>query len=357
MTPKVCFRLTGTAVLATLLMACSPKDPKTTTSQALIDGVLLPGYATWADSDHRLADSAKAFCAGQQSLEQAQAAFLDAQRAWAGLQPMLLGPLGEGNRTWQIQFWPDKKDLVARQIPALLHKNPSPVRADVEKGSVVIQGLSAYEYLLYDPAVDLGKRADKASHCALLTAIGDHQQQLSASLLAEWQGDTGVASQLRKFPNARYADASEALADVLRVQVTALDGVKKKISMPLGRASGKDVAQPYQAEAWRSGASLPSIAATLESAERIWRGAHDDGLRHLLGDQPELVTRIDSAYAKVRQQLPGLQKPITALLAEESGRAALDALYTDVNELLRLYQGDLARALGVQIGFNAHDGD
>ncbi|ERI50300.1 hypothetical protein N878_26275, partial [Pseudomonas sp. EGD-AK9] len=287
----------------------------------------------------------------------ARQAFLGAQSAWAGLQPLLLGPLAEGNRAWQIQFWPDKKNLVQRQVEALVKNKPQLSQADVESASVVVQGLSAYEYLLFDPSLDLAQAEQKARYCPLLTAIGEHQQALAGEILGEWQGEQGMAAQLKRFPNERYADADEAIAELLRVQVGALDGLKKKLGAPMGRQS-KGIPQPYQAEAWRSAASLANLGAALASAEQLWHGSNKDGIQALLGkDQAELVGRIDAAYQDTRQRLAALERPLGELLDDEAGRTSLNQLYDSLGRLHRLQEGELAKALGVQIGFNAHDGD
>ena len=143
----------GLALLSLTLTACSPADPQQQVSQALTDGVILPIYSAWHEADRQLAASALAFCSGQQNLAEARQAFATAQSAWAAVQPALLGPLAEGNRAWQVQFWPDKKNLVARQVEALLNKKPDISPADLDKSSVVVQGLTAYEYLLFDAAL------------------------------------------------------------------------------------------------------------------------------------------------------------------------------------------------------------
>ena len=351
------FRAATAAALGLLLSACAPSDPFSDTSQALASDVLLPAYNHWATANQHLAASAKAFCAGSESLDEARQSFRQAQLAWAGLQPQLVGPMGEGNRAWQVQFWPDKKNLVGRQVGALLKNKPALTRADLESASVVVQGLSAYEYILYDQAIDLNIEADKARYCPLLQAIGEHQQQLGADILQAWQGKDGMAAQLASFPNERYAESAEAIADILRVQVTALDGLKKKLGAPLGRQT-KGIPQPFQAEAWRSDATLDSLDATLAGAQQLWQGKDGKGLQQLIpSDQADLVGRIDNAYATTRQQLGGFDLPFSVLLADESGRQQLDMLYRNIDGLHRLHQNELARALGVQIGFNAHDGD
>lgn len=345
------------ALLALGLSACSQPDPQQRVSAALAEGVMLPAYSAWQQSSQQLADSAKAYCSGSQDLGAAQQAFLADVSSWAALQPLLVGPLAEGNRAWQVQFWPDKKNLVQRQVEALLKSKPQLTQADVEKASVVVQGLTAYEYVLFDAGVDLSDAAQKSRYCPLLTAIGEHQVQLSSDILQQWQAEGGMRAQLSAFPNARYAEAPEAMAELLRAQVSAIDGLKKKLGTALGRQS-KGVPQPYQAEFWRSSASLASLSATLSSAERIWLGADKDGVRALLGDdQAELAKSIDQQYSATRQQLAALQRPLGELLADEIGRKELNAFYDNLNKLHRLHEGELAKVLGIQLGFNAHDGD
>lgn len=347
----------GLAVLSLALTACSPADPQQQVSRALTDGVVLPIYSAWHEADRQLASSGQAFCAGQQSLVQARQAFTSAQSAWAAVQPVLLGPLAEGNRAWQVQFWPDKKNLVARQVEALISKKPTLTPADLDKSSVVVQGLSAYEYLLFDTAIDLNNAEQKARYCPLLIAIGDHQQTLAADVLASWQSEEGMAAQLKNFPNTRFAEAPEAVAELLRTQVSALDGLKKKLGTPMGRQSNGQP-QPYQAEAWRSNASLSNLAASLASAERLWLGAEQDGIQALLGaDQDALKQRINAAYSDTRQRLAATQRPLAELLSDEAGRAELSALYDSLSALHRLHEAELAKTLGIQLGFNAHDGD
>lgn len=351
--PKLLF--TGLAALA--LGACSPQDRQAVTSAAIAKQVILPTYSRWVEADRQLAASALAFCQGTRELDAARADFLRAQRAWAELQPLLIGPLAEGNKAWSVQFWPDKKNLVGRQVEQLANAEQPVDAQSLAKASVVVQGLSAYEYILFDSKPEIADAARKARYCPLLSAIGERQKALAEEILASWNSADGMLAQMTKFPNQRYADSHEAIADLLRAQVTALDTLKKKLGAPMGRLS-KGVAQPYQAEAWRSAQSMHSVRASLAAAQTVWVGVDDKGLRGLLpSEQKALVDKIDAAYATSMKLLDGNDRNLGELLGIDAGKQFLNTLYDSLNVVHRLHEGELARALNIQLGFNANDGD
>ncbi|MEK1939307.1 MAG: imelysin family protein [Pseudomonas sp.] len=350
-------KLLFSSIAALALGACAPADQQAEVSTALAKQVILPTYSRWVDADRALAASALAFCSGKADLEKARTDFLAAQKAWAELQPLMIGPLAEGNRAWQVQFWPDKKDLVGRQVEQLVKAQPQIDAAALAKSSVVVQGLSAYEYILYDSKLDLANAETKARYCPLLEAIGERQQSLAEEILGRWNSKDGMVEQLSKFPNQRYADSHEAIAELLRVQVTSIDSLKKKLGAPLGRQT-KNLPQPFQAEGWRSNTSLKSLGASLASAETLWQGVDNHGIRGLLpAEQKPLADKIDAAYAEAKRQLAALDRPLTELLADEAGRKALNDFYDSLNVVHRLHESELAKALNIQLGFNANDGD
>lgn len=351
--PKLLF----TSLAALALGACAPQDPQAVTSAAIAKQVILPTYSRWVEADRQLAASALAFCEGKETLDAARSDFLAAQKAWAELQPLLVGPLAEGNRAWQVQFWPDKKNLVGRQVEQLVNGDKPVDAQTLGKSSVVVRGLSAYEYILFDSKPDIASAEQKARYCPLLVAIGEHQKALAEEILKGWNSTDGMLSQMSTFPNQRYADSHEAIADVLRAQVTALDTLKKKLGAPMGRQS-KGIAQPLQAEAWRSHASMKSIEASLKAAQALWVGVDNKGLRGLLGkEHAALAGKIDDAYATSLTLLADNQKTLGELLADDAGQQTLDRIYDSLNVVHRLHESDLAKALNIQLGFNANDGD
>jgi predicted lipoprotein len=114
-----------------------------------------------------------------------------------------------------------QENLVGRQVEQLVTAQPQIDAAALAKSSVVVQGLSAYEYILFDSKPDVADAEQKAKYCPLLIAIGERQKQLAEEILKSWNNTDGMLAQMSKFPNQRYADSHEAIADLLRVQVTA----------------------------------------------------------------------------------------------------------------------------------------
>ena len=51
------------------------------------------------------------------------------------------------------------------------------------------------------------------------------------------------------------------------------------------------------------------------------------------------------------------QKTLGELLADDAGQQALNQIYDSLNVVHRLHEGELAKALNIQLGFNANDGD
>ena len=341
-------RLLTVATTALLLTACGA--PQRDVITHLADNVLLPAHQQWADSNRALAEHAQHYCNDKIDLTDLRNAFSAARHQWAALQPQLVGPMSEGNRSWQVQFYPDKRNLVARQSEELLDAHPQLNHAQLANASVVVQGLSAFEYVLFDDSVDLP--AQRERYCPLLTAIGEHQQQLAREIVALWQQPDGMLVQLTAFPNERYAEPRDALADILRVQITGLDTLKKKLGTPMGRLN-RGVPQPFQAEAWRSKQSLDNLRAAVEGAQAIWQAP---GIRELVRDSA-LATRIDDAYTGVLTRLDNAPAPLATLVQDAAQTTWLDALYEHLNTLHRLHQNELATALDIQIGFNANDGD
>ena len=70
-----------------------------------------------------------------------------------------------------------------------------------------------------------------------------------------------------------------------------------------------------------------------------------------------LADKIDAAYAAALKLFASNQRSLSEMLNDDAGRQQLNDLYDSLNVVHRLHEGELAKALGIQLGFNANDGD
>jgi predicted lipoprotein len=333
-------------------MLAAAVEPEQKTVQYMVEQVAVPAYVNWQKTSQDFHSTSEQFCLGKAGLAAVRNEWLNAHHAWLGLQPVLVPPSPADHLGLQVQFWPDKRNLAAKQTEELLKKKEVLSAETLAAGSVVLRSLSASEYILFDSGHDLDDAGQRARFCPLLQANSRHQAMLSERILRVWQQD--FASQLLRVPNERYQDARGPLAEFLRAQVTALDVMKKKLGVAIGQP-GNGEPQLYQAEAWRAGDTLISLQFAIVGSRKLWNG---DGLRALvLTENPALVKDIDEAYQQLQVQLAELQQPLPALLARENGKIALKKLYEQLHELHMLQEKDVAKVLGVQLGFNGTDGD
>jgi predicted lipoprotein len=213
--PKLLF----TSLAALALGACSPQDPQAVTSAAIAKQVILPTYSRWVEADRTLAASALAYCEGKTWTTPAPTSSTrrkpgpNCNRCWSARWPKATAPgRCSSGRTRKPGRPPGRATGQWRQAGRC--------RA-LGKASVVVRGLSAYEYILFDSKPDIATAEQKARYCPLLVAIGEHQKVLAEEILKSWNSTDGMLAQMTKFPNQRYADSHEAIADLLRAQVTA----------------------------------------------------------------------------------------------------------------------------------------
>lgn len=103
---------------------------------------------------------------------------------------------------------------------------------------------------------------------------------------------------------------------------------------------------------------MTALQASLAAAKTVWEGVDNKGLRGLLpAEQKPLADKIDAAYAASLKLFDSTQRSLGEMLEDDAGRQQLNDIYDSLNVVHRLHEGELAKALGIQLGFNANDGD
>lgn len=338
-------RCLGLALALLNTTACTPEDSTANVTAYLAHQVMLPAYQHWQESLYRLTLSTQEHCSNQKSLAELQSPFLETLNAWNGLQSMSIGPLAKIDQSLQIEFWPDRKNLVAQQVDSLLQTQPNPSIKDIHSNSLLVRGLGAFEYLMFDSKNISTDKTHTIQRCALANALLAQQQQVATEILQQWQTPIqGIAAQLQTFPNPRYEQAQAAVGDLIQTQILSLKIAQLKLALPL-EPSTEAI---FQAEAWRTEGSLGALAAALIGLEQMWQGDGEQGLRRLVPkEQTALANRINLSYAQLGEALQALEaQPLSVWLNTEEGRAKLTALKELIEALLQLYQEQLSPALG-----------
>lgn len=294
---------------------------------------ILPGYAAFRDRAEALA--------AEPSCEPAllRPAFNAAFDAWLAVGHLHLGPSEEEGRALAIAFWPDPKGMGQKAQKRLLAGDPTDLQPDLfAQQSVAARGLFALERLLYpdDPfATDT---------CPLIQATTADLARMASAIEAGWT--EGYAQSLLTAGaagNDTYLNATEARQALFTQLATGLEFVAdQRLGRPLGTF---DRPRPERAEARPSGRSQRNIALSLMALR--------DLAVRLEPQSPQTQAAFDRALAEVE----ALDDPTLQGVDDPAHRLKIEIVQQAVKSVRDTAIAEIAPALGVDLGFNAQDGD
>jgi predicted lipoprotein len=361
-------------LIAGLLLSCAATPAFAFTDEdyaaamgATVRNTIVSGYLSFQGAADTLRNEAASLCAAPsaEQLAKAQAAFATTAQRWARLQFLTLGPISVHQRASRIQYWPDKRNVVGRQLSDVLDKQ-DPEALDAERfatTSVGVQGLPAMERLLFDDEAlqAVAKDAPGAAfRCGVMQAIGDNLHVIAGDLIYGWlDGGRSYLDRIEhpdpddeELPSARDA-AGRLLNDLLTTTIAVRD---MKLLTALGASLEK--AKPQATEFWRSGQSLAMVTANIEGLRDLF--GNDSGFGALLrkaqgGDKiaADFAAAIDEALATKDK----ITLPLGEAAADPTQRLHVEELAAALVKLRDLLAGPVAASLNLAIGFNALDGD
>ncbi|MGJ8686552.1 MAG: imelysin family protein [Spongiibacteraceae bacterium] len=363
---KAC--ISGFLLLVTALTsACSPAKNDNILQQTA-DAVILPGYQSFAEKNKLLHVKSVSFCKRDErtidDYEDLRGQWQRSVDAWSAVQSLQFGPILENNLAWSIQFWPDRKNLIAKKTKALLRSDDPLNQQRVAKASVVVHGLSALEYLLFDDvAGTLAQYQLPAGQrrCELLQAITSQLANNAEHLYQAWQPDAGNYRARFSHPgddNAEYPSRDIALGAILDSLVYGLEIIKNdKLQKPLG-LSDTQQPQPYLLEWWRSEYSIQAVRQNIVALERLYSAGDKFGLADYLqeNNQQVLNEKISAAFQHSLVASGSIDSSLFKA-AKNGSDSKIASLHKELATLLLLLKNELPQALGIQLGFNANDGD
>jgi len=304
------------------------------------------GYDALATGTTQLREASQRFCkAGSDgtrvSVEQAwRKSFLD----WQAIRFVDFGPIEQNSRAWQIQFWPDSKNLVARKVKSAISSDTSNA-ISVEDAGVALQGFPAIEYLLFDVQMNKSEQAlPSREACRLLIEITEHLEHTTEALAEDWS---------RFSPH--YIATPSYRAKTVETGMNALEILRdRRLADPMG-LRGTPKKNPYSGDAWRSDYSLAAVRASIEGMNRYFA----PGLAIFLTQQGEaaLAKRLKEQFKATTNKLDALPDSLAASLKDQEGYRELQSLFITVTQLQQLMTDQVAPALNITRGFNSNDGD
>lgn len=311
-----------------------------------------------------LAARVERFCAAPDAagLENARAGYGAAMDAWAAVQHIRPGPLLLEMRSDRIAFWPERRNIVARQVEQLLAaRDPKALEpAAFAKQSAAVQGLTAVERLMYGDGVTAAAFGGEAGghRCALTLAVARNVARLGGEVRDGWaalgpQLAAGAATPVG-------ASAKEAVDNLYASLVTALQVVvDQKLLIPLGESPAE--AKPALAESARAGRSLKNIEINLAAMRAMVLGeGGGPGFAALLPDNAEgaaargaVAKAFDDAAAAVK----AVPVPLDKAVADAKQRKTVEAAFRAAKGVQTVLVQKLPPLIGVTLGFNELDGD
>lgn len=236
--------------------------------------------------------------------------------------------------SWKVQFWPDKKDTTGRQLKSVLRTNPNIDLADLKSQSATLQGLTALEWLLYEPQLDQDR-------CSLATTV-------SVSLV-----DTSASYKQSLITNPwKGLNQAQWEKQYLSLVSDKLDRMSKKLSLPLANLGNP---RPYFAESWRSQVSYQNLYSNLVALDELLHA--ENGLMTLLEPKdPRLSTLIASTLSDTIATWPKEDSLFESIQTKQGYKLALSQL-NKIDQLKYLINEQAAQELGIIVGFNSTDGD
>jgi len=321
---------------------------------------IIPRYEHLATAGAGLEAAATTYCQDRtaQSFTALDSAFRNYWITWAGIRHIQFGPVQLRNRGFRIQFWPDFRNKIGKQLSRVLaaEKNTALEKTTFAKTSIAVQGLPAMERLLVDG--NPGFADTKGSFkCALTETIARNLATIAKGIAADWNPADGYARTVAAAgtANSHYSEAYEVPVELLQ---SLLGELEASHDVRLGRPLGSEVdkARPKLAEAWRSGMSKAILVESLKGTGDLYRsGGFDQALREF--GEIALADQIAAGFQTVITQAVALDGSLYEAFIVPEQRDALQALRADLKTLTGLLGIELAVALDISPGFNSRDGD
>ena len=189
------FTLSALAASMMLLAGCqstsstAPVAQQTSHPSQGVYQVEFSAAHNFSNQSDKLAAQMAAYCVDETELESLKSQWHQTMVAWMALQGQERGPEKALEQSWNIQFWPDKKNTTGRKMTALTGQSKTWTQAQISQQSVTVQGLGSVEWLLYDRASSL---SSSQATCQTGIAIAENIAANAETIATAWQTNPWV---------------------------------------------------------------------------------------------------------------------------------------------------------------------
>ena len=326
--------------------------------EAWVDQYVVPSYAALHQSNLQLQTHTRDLCnsLSWKYLDDLQPHLSQALTALAYSQAIDGGPMQDQLRNFQLYFWPDRNNLVSKQLGQLMLQADLLVlqTQGLEQVSVALAGYPVLERLLFMPSYRKMVVEDQQKFaCSYIIAVSDNLVRLTGDINKAWK--TNWRSKLLSLnnTNSRFKKPADQVSFIFsNIDLLLTKIITKKLAKPVMSSAKK--AKPKRLESWRSGNSLVMLKANTQ--------ALSDSLKLTLkpvliraGERP-VWQQISHDLSLIKLQLDKLPLPLVVHLSEPHYWQLTKQLQDQFSQL----QVSLRRIyprLDVRLGFNAYDGD
>lgn len=333
-----------------------------TFNHAVIDQHIMPRYQQLTDNSLSMAEQVQHLCESRDipALNAAQSSFKVAQASWQGIQHIQFGPVIMLMRNHSLQYWPDKKNIGAKQLSAILtSKDPIFDEEFFRSASISVQGFPALERLLFTN--NNGIQQPNSVECALASAIAKHIHDTALAIQNEWKEEALLISQAGESDSQTeqfqaYEIPSEASTELMKSLVESIEVIRdNKLMQPLGESP--EQSRWKKSESWRSEQSINNIKENISALHELYSGTQPVSVKSLLegANDHERANTIESDFIAITKNLADLPA-----ISGTNITAPLHHKLITISHQLEILQSNLEIAmqtLDIQLGFNSRDGD
>ncbi|MCU0426472.1 MAG: imelysin family protein [Candidatus Kapabacteria bacterium] len=374
---KMC--LIGLAVFgaATLFHACNQGQQPTQQQSgfdrsvfltAMATNLIVPSYQETQTRITTLQTSIQSFTASPdaQTLQTAQAAWLDAYRAWLRSSPFDFGPAESafGTLRENIAIFPTN----TQKTEQFIAEN----KTDLNNFNRDTRGLHGIEYLLFARSASETVAAFSGTTGAnrrqyLLAITNDVKTRVDATANRWLSPQNSYATDFARNNGTAIGSSTSMLFNEF---VKSFEELKNfKIGVPFGLRAGQTMPLPQNLEGVYSRRSREFMQIHLQIIEEIWAGKimQEGGtVRDFTGFEEYLasVSGGTTLIANTKTQLTALKAALNAVPTTPSldmlitmNHPTLAPLNTEAQKMTRFFKSDMSSLLGISITFSSGDGD